>query len=132
MFRKTNISYPLIRTRTCVHQGIRNNRFSEDFTYVLNGWTLTEKNPKETNTSSLLLTWFFSIPRSMVWKIVQYLENSNIICYGRLVKTEGYCPEAVEENYIILVARCSFQFVLDFCVNNIRFIHHIEVICPPW
>ena len=30
IFRKTNISYPLIRTRTCAYQGIRNVRFSEN------------------------------------------------------------------------------------------------------
>ena len=29
IFRKTNISYPLIRTRTCAYQGVRNVRFSE-------------------------------------------------------------------------------------------------------
>ena len=27
IFRKTNISYPLIRTRTCAYQGVRNVRF---------------------------------------------------------------------------------------------------------
>ena len=30
IFRKTNISYPLIRTRTCAYQGVRNVRFSEN------------------------------------------------------------------------------------------------------
>ena len=30
IFRKTNISYPLIRTRTCVYPGVRNVRFSEN------------------------------------------------------------------------------------------------------
>ena len=35
-FRKTNISYPLMRTRTCVYQGVRNVSFSENFAYVLN------------------------------------------------------------------------------------------------
>ena len=30
VFRKTNISYPLIRTRTCAYQGVRNVRFSEN------------------------------------------------------------------------------------------------------
>ena len=29
-FQKTNISYPLIRTGTCVYQGVRNVRFSEN------------------------------------------------------------------------------------------------------
>ena len=27
IFRKTNIFYPLIRTRTCAYQGVKNNRF---------------------------------------------------------------------------------------------------------
>ena len=35
-FRKTNISYPLIDTRTCVYHGVRNVCFSEKFVYVLN------------------------------------------------------------------------------------------------
>ena len=30
IFRKTNISYPLIHTRTCAYQGVRNVRFSEN------------------------------------------------------------------------------------------------------
>ena len=30
IFRKTNISYPLIGTRTCVYQVVRNIRFSEN------------------------------------------------------------------------------------------------------
>ena len=30
IFRKTNISYPLIRTRTCAYQGVRNVLFSEN------------------------------------------------------------------------------------------------------
>ena len=30
IFRKTDISYPLIRTRTCGYQGVRNVRFSEN------------------------------------------------------------------------------------------------------
>ena len=35
-----NISYPLIRTRTCACQGVRSVSFSENFAYVLNGWSL--------------------------------------------------------------------------------------------
>ena len=37
IFRKTDISDPLIRTRTCAYQGIRNVSFSENFAYALNG-----------------------------------------------------------------------------------------------
>ena len=36
IFRKT-ISNPLIRTRTCAYQGVRNVNFAENFAYVLNG-----------------------------------------------------------------------------------------------
>ena len=38
IFRKTNISNPLIRTRTCAYQEVRNVSFSENFAYVHNGW----------------------------------------------------------------------------------------------
>ena len=37
IFRKTNISNPPVRTRTCAYQGVRNAGFSENFAYVLNG-----------------------------------------------------------------------------------------------
>ena len=40
IFRKTNISYPLICTRTYAYQGVKNVSFSENFAYVLNGWPL--------------------------------------------------------------------------------------------
>ena len=43
MFRKTNISYILIRTRTYAYQGVRNSSFSENFAYVLNEWPLFVK-----------------------------------------------------------------------------------------
>ena len=39
---KTNISNPLIRTRMCAYQRVRNVSFSENFTCVLNGWPLEE------------------------------------------------------------------------------------------
>ena len=39
IFRKTNISYPLIRIRTCAYQGIRNVSFSKNFENVLNEWS---------------------------------------------------------------------------------------------
>ena len=42
IFRKTNISNRLIRTRTCAYQGVRNVSFSENFAYVLNGWHQTK------------------------------------------------------------------------------------------
>ena len=35
VFRKANISYPLIHKRTCAHQGVRNVSFLENFVNVL-------------------------------------------------------------------------------------------------
>ena len=35
IFRKINISYPLIRTCTCTYQGVRNLYFSENLTRIL-------------------------------------------------------------------------------------------------
>ena len=35
IFRKTNISYPLIRSRLYAYQGVRNVSFSENFVYIL-------------------------------------------------------------------------------------------------
>ena len=40
-FRKTNISYPLIRSRTCEYHGKRHVNFSEIFTYVLHERSLS-------------------------------------------------------------------------------------------
>ena len=38
IFRRTNISNPLMRTRMRAYQGVRNVSFSANFAYVLNGW----------------------------------------------------------------------------------------------
>ena len=45
VFRKTNISYPLMRTCACAYQGAKNVSFSKNTAQVLNGkfpWTITE------------------------------------------------------------------------------------------
>ena len=51
---KTNFSYLLIRTRICAYQGVRNVRFSENFAYVLNEWSLM--------VSHFSQYWSFNIP----------------------------------------------------------------------
>ena len=37
---KNNISFPVICTRMCAYQGVRNVSFSENFASVLNEWSL--------------------------------------------------------------------------------------------
>ena len=41
--KKTNISYPLLRTRTYTYHGLKNCQFFETYEYILNGWSLTIK-----------------------------------------------------------------------------------------
>ena len=36
--KKINISYPLIRTHTCVYQGVRNVSYSENLEFIKNEW----------------------------------------------------------------------------------------------
>ena len=40
IFRKTNISYPQIRLRSCAYQGVRNVSFPENFTNLINDWSI--------------------------------------------------------------------------------------------
>ena len=40
IYRKTNISNPLIRTSACGYQEVRNVSFPENFAYVPNRWPL--------------------------------------------------------------------------------------------
>ena len=77
IFRKTNISYPLIRTRTCAYEGERNVRFSENlacFVFLNTHFEihpfalLSTKYLKVSSTSSqmnevcsLLLNWRFTL-----------------------------------------------------------------------
>ena len=51
-FWKANISYPLIRTRTCTYQGVRNVSFSQNFAYLLSIWSLKEQWPNLTGRDS--------------------------------------------------------------------------------
>ena len=55
---KTNISNPLIRTRTCTYQGIKNVSFSEDFANVLNGSFLMLHKKSLKNTTIDLFKMF--------------------------------------------------------------------------
>ena len=60
IFRKTNISNPLIRRLKCAYQGVRNISFSENFAYVLNGWPLwdlvRQLQPKDSATNQKMFT----------------------------------------------------------------------------
>ena len=51
-FPITNIFYPLIRTRTCAYQGVKNISFSEKFAYVINEWSLFD-NKNQTDQINL-------------------------------------------------------------------------------
>ena len=67
IFPKTNISNPLIRTRTCAYQKVRNVSFSENFTYVLNGWP--QMKSKEINLNIDLNTQIQWLNYSIIQKV---------------------------------------------------------------
>ena len=55
IFRKTNISYPPIRTHMYAYQGVRNISFSENFANVLNEWSLSVREIEFCNTRLQIL-----------------------------------------------------------------------------
>ena len=48
-FLETNIFHPLIRTRTCAYQRLRNFNFSQNLAQALNGWSVTWKKHHRAN-----------------------------------------------------------------------------------
>ena len=53
IFQETNISYSLMRTRTCAYQEVRNASFSENIAYVLNdGSQILGSSPQVTSLKS--------------------------------------------------------------------------------
>ena len=75
-FRKTNISN-ISNISTCAYQEVRNNSFSENFAYVLNGWPLDRFI---TNVSNQPVPTKIKSPFSF-YKIVPagYVSNTNEI-----------------------------------------------------
>ena len=55
-FPKTNISYFVIRTRTCTYQRVKNMNFLENFTHALNEWSHSEWQSQ----------WYFVISLNLI------------------------------------------------------------------
>ena len=68
--KKTNFSYPVIRTRAFAYKGLRNISFLENFTYVLNGWSFTWQHRK---TAVLILCYYYWL------LIVQFLFQPEVV-----------------------------------------------------
>ena len=88
--RKTNISYSLIRTRTCVYQGVRNVSFSENFAYQLNEWSLYKN--KNSSPSTPITFTPLSSPSKNVLKIFQTLSPSfKTTTWARVIPSSFLC-----------------------------------------
>ena len=72
VFRQTNISDPLIRTLTCVYQGVKIISFWEKFAYALNGWSKMKQEFIDDLSVRLM-------NRKVVW---EKLKIENEICSG--------------------------------------------------
>ena len=74
--RKTNISYPLIRTRyaySLSHQAVRNVSFLESFAYVLNGWSKkTSENFHENTLAEIVELDPATLPKRFSWIATTY------------------------------------------------------------
>ena len=70
MFRKTNISYPSISTRTCTCQGVKNVSFSENFAYRLNKWSLFIRCKILINTVFYILV--YKLISELTWSYMLY------------------------------------------------------------
>ena len=82
-FLKTNISYPLIRTRMYPYQGVRNVSFQENFSYVLN-----ERSP-----FSFSFVYLKQPPRCFVKSVLKNSYNSQkSTCVGVsfIIKLQAY------------------------------------------
>ena len=85
IFRKTNISYPLLRTGTCAYQWVRNVGFSKNFVYVLNEWSLTIDLTIHNEASYVFVTQSLeTVTVNCNWS-----KNKPIhLCYGIFALTE--------------------------------------------
>lgn len=100
MFRKANIFYPLIRTRTCVYQRVRNVGFSEYFAYALNEWSLTQT----------MILWKVSVSTfRTTLNILYILLTAGLEIFGNSKKNIGCQADQCKI--------CALQFFLRFFLS---------------
>ena len=78
-FRKTNISYPMTRTRTCVYKGVRNVSFPEKFGE-------DEVVLEEKNNEGVLLVFFNAISTIFI------LQNFNLQKFTSQITIKSCLP----------------------------------------
>ena len=81
--RKTAISYPLIRTRTCAYQEVRNVSFSKYFAFMLNGWSLKDHTYHEQKEMLrvFLLRWKYWQKLFCIYNLCGMFLYLMFICY---------------------------------------------------
>ena len=105
-FRKTKISHPLIRTRMCVYQEVRNACFPEKFVNVLNKWSLsalkTQSKCAAMSMMTLQISTLVDIPKTQKSKMhvtrrrgkihpgVNFFRDTRSFLLG--LKTENFHP----------------------------------------
>ena len=102
IFRKSNISNPLIRTRKCAYQGVRNVSFSEHFAYVLNGWPLSELKMEKSNYIVNFLT-SASITRQQDYLLSSCFSLPTKLCMRCVISINKGQQEKIHKNKKIVV-----------------------------
>ena len=88
-----------MRTRTCAYQGVRNVSFSENFTYVLNGWTLTS------------YVWVF-IGKNLLNSSLSWSKSSETNAWYRLLCFPG--SHGFTQYFLFLVFETLLCFLICF------------------
>ena len=97
VFRKTNISHPLIRTCKCEYYGVRNVSFSENLAYLLNEWSLTKEALPGLLKKSILC--FYSLT-----SVAKFLRRMRSFCVLNSCMSTVYASEHFLVLIVILVS----------------------------
>ena len=117
-FRKTKISHPLIRTRMCVYQEVRNACFPENFANVLNKWSLsaskTQSKYAVMSMTRLQISTLVDIPKTQKSKM-------------HVIRWHGEIhPRVIFFRYTYLSPRAeNWKFSPRFEIDILTFLHDI-------
>ena len=103
IFRKNDISNPLIRIRRCAHQGVRKVSFLENSAYALNGWSHIETVFCKVNkVISIIKKLRHTLPRKSLRTIYKAFLRYHIDC-GDIIydqpSDESFCEKLESVQY---------------------------------
>ena len=119
IFRKTNISYPLIPTRTCAYQGVRNVRFSEIWCALFSWNTRFEIRP-----FAILLTIYKtdlknSFRKTYLKQVFQLSLSFPFLLHSSISVFHIYFSSNFPLCLLFWCRKFKFQFTSDFTLSRV-------------